>query len=90
MQTRDLLLVRELEAETLRVVAQVFNASKLQVNPSLVTTDENALALGGFSVRNAGVVAVETDTGASEGNTGVEGSKRAALRSFRGELAEAL
>lgn len=71
-------------------MAQLLNTGKLQVNPSLVTTDENALALRGFSGRNAGIVAVQTDTGASESNAGVDGSKRPALGGFRSKLAEAL
>lgn len=91
LQARDLLAVRELEAETLGVVAQLLNSCQLQVNPSLVTADENTLALlGGLSGRDAGVVAVQTDTGASEDNSGVEGGERAALGGFRGVLAEAL
>jgi hypothetical protein len=71
-------------------VAQGLDISELQVNPSLVTTDENALALRGLGGRNAGVVAVETNAGAGENNAGVERGQRPALGSLRGILAEAL
>jgi hypothetical protein len=71
-------------------VAQGLDISELQVNPSLVTTDENALALRGLGGRNAGVVAVEANAGAGENNAGVERGQRPALGSLRGILAEAL
>lgn len=72
-------------------MADFFNGGQLQVNPSLVTADENALALlGRLGGRDAGIVAVETDTGASKDNAGIEGGERATLGGFRCVLTEAL
>ena len=89
VETRDSFLVIELKAQSLCVVAQLLNARKLEVNKSLVTTDENLLT-GGLGGGSTGAVAVEPNTGARETDSGVDGSQRLALGSLRRVFAQAL
>ena len=57
-------------------MAQSLDFGKLQVNPSLVTSDEDALALlGSLGGRRAGVIAVETDPKTKGTDTKVDGSQ---------------
>lgn len=71
-------------------MAHILDGGQFQVNPSLVTTDENAFALGALSGRNAGIITVQADTSASENNGGVERSQRSTLGSIRSVLTEGL
>lgn len=89
LQARNGFLVLILKAETLGVVTQSFNFRELQVNPSLVTTDENLLA-GGLSGSSTGAVAVESNTGTRETDSSVDGSQRLALGGLSRVLAETL
>ena len=73
LQARNSFLVLKLKAETLGVVAHSLNFRELQVNPSLVTTDENLLP-GGLSGSSTGAVAVESNTGTRETDGKVDGS----------------
>ena len=89
VETRDSFLVIELKTQSLCVVAQLLNARKLEVNKSLVTTDENLLT-GGLCRGSTGAVAVEPNTSARETDRGVDGSQRLALGGLRRVLAQAL
>lgn len=72
-------------------MAQSFNSRELQVNPSLVTTDENLLAvLGSLSGSSTRAVAVESNTGTHETDGEVDGSQRLALGGLSRVLAETL
>lgn len=73
-------------------MAQSLDLGELQVNPSLVTSDEDTLALlGCLGGRRAGIVAVETDPETQGTNAKVDGSQVGALaRCFRGVFAKAL
>lgn len=89
LQARNSFLVLILKAETLGVVAQSLNIREFQVNPSLVTTNENLLA-GGLSGSSTSAVAVESNTGTRETDGSVDGSQRLALGGLSRVLAETL
>lgn len=89
LKARDSFLVIEFKAQSLCVVAQLLNARKLEVNKSLVTTDENLLT-GSLCGGSTGAVAVETNTGTRDTDSGVDGSQRLALGGLRRVFAQAL
>lgn len=71
-ETTDSLLVLELEAKLLSVVAQSLDTSNLEVDPSLAVENLGAVLDLGSS---ASAVAVETGGGASETDSHVDGSE---------------
>ena len=89
LETGDSFLVIEFKAQSLCVVAQLLNVCKLEVDKSLVTTDENLLT-GSLCGGSTGAVAVEPNTSARETDRGVDGSQRLALGGLRRVLAQAL
>lgn len=77
-KTTNGLLVIELEAELLGVVAQSLDTSNLEVDPSLAVESLRAvLGVDGGSTR---VVAVETSTGTGETDSDVDRSEVGLLR----------
>lgn len=89
IETRDSLLVLELEAQSLGVVVEDFNLRQLQVHPSLVTTSEDLDALGG-RLSGRRVVPVQSNTETSQTNGQVDGGQGLALRRLGGVFTEAL
>jgi hypothetical protein len=89
-KTRDSLLVVKLKAETLGVVAQNLNFSKLEVNPLAIEDLRTVLELDS-SRGGAGAVAVETNTSTGETDSDVDRGEVGFLGSaFSRVLAEAL
>lgn len=90
MHTRDGILVRELEAQSLRVVAQVLDCSQLQVNPSLVAANKHLRALLGLCGRALLCVSVHADTQTNGTDCEGDGLQVVALGSLGGVFAKAL
>lgn len=97
LETRDCLLVVELKAKSLSVVAQGFNVREFEINPALAVEDLGTVlgVDGGIAV--VAVVAVQTGTKASKTDTKVDGGQVGLLRGalcglggLRRVLAEAL
>lgn len=103
LDTRDSLLVLELEAEALGIVAQILDVCELEVDPVLAVKDLRTVLGVESDLAVAAVVAVETSTQTSKANTEVDGgqigflggrrrrsSALSGLGGLRGVLAEAL
>lgn len=91
METGDSLLVGEFEAQPLSVVAQNFNVRQLEVHPSLVSACENLGTLSrSLCGGSTGLVAVQSDTKASQTDSHIDGGKGLALGGFGRVLAGAL
>lgn len=91
-KTRDSLLVVKLEAESLGVVAQSLNLSKLEVHPLASEDLRTVLELDSSrGVAGAGAVAVETNTSTGETDSNVDRGEVGLLGSALSRvLAEAL
>lgn len=50
METRDTILIGELKAEPLRVMAKVLNVRQLQINEALISSSENLRAVFRFDL----------------------------------------
>lgn len=82
MQPRNRLLIREFEAESLRVVIDGLNFTEFEVNPSLVTAGEDlGTFLGLFSNPGREYVLVETSSNANSANSNGNCLESAALGS---------
>jgi hypothetical protein len=91
VKTGDSLLVGELEAQSLSVVAQNLNARQLEVHPSLVSACEDLGTLSwSLCGGSTGLVAVQSNTKTSQTYSHIDGGKRLALGGFGRVLAGAL
>jgi hypothetical protein len=88
-KTRDSLLVVKLKAESLGVVAQSLNLSKLEVHP-VASEDLRAVLELDSSRAGAGGVAVETNTGTGKTDSDVDRSEAGLLGGSLGGLGSAL
>jgi hypothetical protein len=90
-KTRDSLLVVKLKAESLGVVAQSLNLSKLEVHPLAGEDLRTVLELDSGRGSRAGAVAVETNTNTGEADGDVDRGEAGLLGSALSRvLAEAL